>query len=77
MDEIPKSLELLESNLPKQIDGYALSQKSKMPWKVLLYREVQTLTGWPSGRIGVQLICILASFQRGGMSFEVSFHCTN
>jgi hypothetical protein len=38
-EEIPESLKLLESNLPQQIDGYALSQKSKLPWKVLLYRE--------------------------------------
>jgi hypothetical protein len=27
------------SNLPRKIDGFALSHKSKMPWKVLLYRE--------------------------------------
>jgi hypothetical protein len=39
MNEIPESLALLESNLPRQVDGFALSQKSKLPWKVLLYRE--------------------------------------
>ena len=37
--EISESLELLESSLPRQVDGFALSQKSKLPWKALLYRE--------------------------------------
>jgi hypothetical protein len=37
--EIAETLAVLESNLPQQIDGFALSHKSKMPWKVLLYRE--------------------------------------
>jgi hypothetical protein len=37
--EIAETLAVLESNLPRQIDGFALSHKSKMPWKVLLYRE--------------------------------------
>jgi len=39
MREIPQSLAVLESSLPRQVDGFALSQKSKLPWKVLLYRE--------------------------------------
>jgi len=39
VNEIRESLSVLESNLPRQIDGFALSQKSKLPWKVLLYRE--------------------------------------
>ncbi len=39
MNEIPESLAVLESNLPRQVDGFALSGKSKLPWKVLLYRE--------------------------------------
>jgi len=39
MLEIPETLKPLESNLPKQIDGYALSPNSKLPWKVMLYRE--------------------------------------
>jgi hypothetical protein len=39
MDEIRGRLELLESNLPKHVDGWALSQKSKLPFKVLTYRE--------------------------------------
>jgi hypothetical protein len=38
MNEIRESLALLESNLPRQVDGYALSSQSKLPWKVLLYR---------------------------------------
>ena len=37
--EIGESLVLLKSRLPRQVDGFALSQKSKLPWKVLLYRE--------------------------------------
>lgn len=40
--EIRQAVELLESNLPKQVDGFALSQKSKLPWKVVLYREALT-----------------------------------
>lgn len=39
MDEIRKNLELLESRLPKRVDGWALSQMSKLPFKVLGYRE--------------------------------------
>lgn len=39
MSEIPESLEVLEASLPKQINGYALSLRSKLPWKVMLYRE--------------------------------------
>lgn len=37
--EIGESLEVLESCLPKQIDGDGLSQKSKLPWKVMVYRN--------------------------------------
>jgi hypothetical protein len=37
--EIAETFAVLESNLPRRVDGFALSQKSKMPWKVLLYRE--------------------------------------
>ena len=39
MSEILENLELLESGLPRQVDGFALSQESKLPWKVVLYRE--------------------------------------
>lgn len=39
INEIRESLAMLESNLPRQVDGFVLSQKSKLPWKVLLYRE--------------------------------------
>ena len=39
MDEIRKNLELLESCLPERVDGWALSQMSKLPFKVLCYRE--------------------------------------
>lgn len=39
MDEIRENLELLESNLPNRVDGWALSQLSKLPFKVLVYRE--------------------------------------
>jgi hypothetical protein len=38
ISEIPGTLDLLQSMLPRQVDGFALSQKSKLPWKVLLYR---------------------------------------
>src|ERR1700730_14045454 len=39
MDEISGRLKLLESKLPKRIDAMALSRTSKLPFKVLLYRE--------------------------------------
>src|SRR5882762_4662157 len=39
VDEIRRNLELLESSLPKRVDGWALSQMSKLPFKVLVYRE--------------------------------------
>jgi hypothetical protein len=39
VDEIRGRLNLLESNLPKRVDGWALSQLSKLPFKVLVYRE--------------------------------------
>lgn len=39
MDEIRDRLELFGKNLPKSVDGFALSQVSKLPWKVLVYRE--------------------------------------
>ena len=39
INEIRETLGVLESNLPQQVDGYALSKKSKLPWKVLLYRD--------------------------------------
>ncbi|MGC1107840.1 MAG: hypothetical protein WA876_15020 [Candidatus Acidiferrales bacterium] len=39
LDEIRERLSLLESNLPKRVDGWALSQLSKLPFKVLVYRE--------------------------------------
>jgi hypothetical protein len=47
--EIGESLTLLESSLPRQVDGFALSQKSKLPWKVLLYRESLT---WRISELG-------------------------
>lgn len=39
MDEIRGRLELLESSLPKRVDAMAVSPTSKLPFKVLLYRE--------------------------------------
>jgi cation transport protein ChaC len=39
MDEIRGRLELLESNLPTHVDGFALSTHTKIPFKVLLYRD--------------------------------------
>lgn len=40
MGEIRGRLELLESNLPQRVDGFGTSPYSKLPFKVLLYREV-------------------------------------
>jgi hypothetical protein len=39
MDEIRVNIELLESNLPTSVDAMAVSRASKLPFKVLLYRE--------------------------------------
>jgi glutathione-specific gamma-glutamylcyclotransferase len=38
MDEIRGRLELLESNLPRRVDGFAVSQHTKIPFKTLIYR---------------------------------------
>lgn len=39
MDEIRQRLEVLESNLPNRVDAMAVSRISKLPHKVLFYRE--------------------------------------
>jgi cation transport protein ChaC len=40
MDEIRGRVELLEANLPRRVDGFGISPHTKIPFKVLLYREV-------------------------------------
>src|SRR6266481_6346902 len=49
MDAIRGRLGLLESNLPKRVDGWALSQLSKLPFKVLVYREALS---WRMAELG-------------------------
>ena len=49
MDEIRRNLELLESSLPKRVDGWALSQMSKLPFKALVYREA---LAWRMAELG-------------------------
>jgi hypothetical protein len=49
MGEIRKNLELLDSSLPKRVDGWALSQMSKLPFKVLGYREA---LAWRMAELG-------------------------
>ncbi len=49
MDEIRRNVELLESSLPKRVDGWALSQMSKLPFKVLVYREA---LAWRMAELG-------------------------
>jgi len=49
MDEIQRDLELLESSLPKRVDGWALSQMSKLPFKVMVYREA---LAWRMAELG-------------------------
>jgi hypothetical protein len=39
MEEIRTNLQILESSLPKHVDGWALSQLSRLPFKVMVYRE--------------------------------------
>ncbi len=49
LDEIRQRLELFESNLPKRLDGMAVSRISKLPYKVLFYREALI---WRMAEIG-------------------------
>jgi hypothetical protein len=39
LNEIAQRLQLLESNLPARVDGWALSQISKLPFRALSFRE--------------------------------------
>jgi hypothetical protein len=39
MGEVRGRVELLESNLPRRVDGYGISPHSKLPSKILSYRE--------------------------------------
>ncbi len=39
MDEIRENLALLKGSLSKRVDGWALSQQSKLPFKVMVCRE--------------------------------------
>ncbi len=39
LDEIRQMLQVFESKLPRRIDAMAVSKLSKLPYKVLLYRE--------------------------------------
>jgi len=39
LNEIRQKLELMESRLPKRVDAMAVSRISKVPYKVLFYRE--------------------------------------
>lgn len=39
MNEIRGRLDVLESNLPKRVDAMAVSRISKLPYKVMFYRE--------------------------------------
>jgi hypothetical protein len=58
MDEISDSITLLDSMAPRQVDGYALSPKSKLPWKVLLYRGA---LAWRMAELGRSAFESLAS----------------
>jgi hypothetical protein len=49
VDEIRGRLELLESSLPKRVDGWALSQLSKLPFKVSVCREALS---WRMAELG-------------------------
>jgi hypothetical protein len=49
MDEIRGRLELLESNRPRRVDAMAVSPSSKLPFKVLLYREALS---WRMAELG-------------------------
>src|SRR5260370_34006077 len=49
MDEFRRNVELLESSLPKRVDGWALSQMCKLPFKVLGYREALS---WRMAELG-------------------------
>jgi hypothetical protein len=52
MDEIRGRLELFECNLPERVDAMAVSSTSKLPFKVLLYREALIWRMAELGRAG-------------------------
>ena len=54
MDEIRGRLELFESNLPKRVDAFAVSSISKLPSKVLWYREALIWRMAELGRAALQ-----------------------
>ena len=39
LEEIRRSLAVLEANLPKEVDGFALSSTTKLPFKALWFRD--------------------------------------
>jgi hypothetical protein len=39
LDEVRARVSLLKKSLPQELDGFAVSSESKLPFKVLLYRE--------------------------------------
>jgi hypothetical protein len=39
LDEVRTRVSLLKNSLPRELDGFAISPQSKLPFKVLLYRE--------------------------------------
>ena len=65
MDEIRGNLEQLESNLPKRVDGWALSQFSKLPFKVLVCREALS---WRMAELGR---AAFEEFEKWGVAREV------
>jgi hypothetical protein len=71
MDEIRGRLELLESNLPKHVDGWALSQKSKLPFKVLVYREA---LAWRMAELGRAAFEELSNLGIALAMFEISYN---
>jgi hypothetical protein len=52
--EAKAQLDLLEANLPDSVDGFAISQKSKLPFKALWYREALLWRATQLGRRAVE-----------------------
>jgi hypothetical protein len=65
MDEIRARLDLLESSLPKRVDGWALSQMSKLPFKVLVYREALSWRMAELGRVAFE------EFEKGRLAAAI------
>jgi hypothetical protein len=65
LTEVNARLSLLEANRPESVDGFAISPKSKLPFKVLLYREALL---WRTTQLGR---CAAECFEKSKMASAI------